>query len=213
MSTPEQAHDLALCDLYRELAKAEQQVEWKVSTLRNISRPKTVRFSSDDRRSLATILVDVQAMIDAGDEPTNYSGRPRPSNLLAECQEKSNVVAEVWNRIATHERAYTGWQRFFLVTSSAGLVHKDMHCHTCNKGRKATTFALVASFSGTPVNQIVEAVGPLLCSVCFPQAPVEWQEQDRIPARVAEVLFDRGYDEFKAEWDKFKAKRAKRLAK
>jgi hypothetical protein len=212
VSTPEQVHDLALCDLYRELAKAEQKVEWALSTLRHVSRPKGVRFDRDDNRGLSTIVSDVQAMIEAGDARTNY-GMKRPSELLNEYDDKLATLVLARFDIGQHEQAYTGWQRFYLVTSSAGLVHSSMQCSTCNKGRKQTTFALVASFSGTPVKQVVEAVGPLLCSVCWPDAPVTWVEQDRIPARVAEVLFDQGYDAFKAEWEKFQAKRAARAAK
>jgi hypothetical protein len=44
--------------------------------------------------------------------------------------------------LETNEDEYTGWTRFFLVVSSAGHVHSSRSCHTCNKGRRSTQFAL-----------------------------------------------------------------------
>lgn len=64
------------------------------------------------------------------------------------------------------------WSRFFLVTSSAGgHIHKDTSCGTT---RARTTFAWLPELSGLTEKDAVEAHGAILCSVCFPTAPVEW---------------------------------------
>jgi hypothetical protein len=63
------------------------------------------------------------------------------------------------------------WSRFFLVTNANGHIHSSMHCSTC---RISTQFAWLPTLSGLTEKDAVEAHGPLLCSVCFPSAPVEW---------------------------------------
>ena len=208
--TVERDHDLRLCELFRDLDKVEKVLASRLNTLRHISRPAGVRFDREDRRTTDQIVADVRAM-DPNVRIVMYRGNS--TFFLDEYETARKDVQQAHFDIAHHDAAYTGWQRYYLVTSSAGLVHASTSCHTCNKGRNATTFALVADFSGLPFHQLVEAVGPLLCSVCFPEAPVAWQEQDRIPARVAEVLFTRGYEAFKAEWTKFQDKRAARARK
>ncbi len=67
---------------------------------------------------------------------------------------------------------YTGWQRFFLVTSSdGGHIHATTTCGTC---RWTTQFGWLPQLSGLTEADAVEAHGPRLCSVCFPSAPLEW---------------------------------------
>lgn len=64
------------------------------------------------------------------------------------------------------------WTRFFLVTSSSnGHIHSSMSCSTC---RMTTEFTWLPELSGKTEADAVAAHGPLLCSVCFPSAPVEW---------------------------------------
>lgn len=70
---------------------------------------------------------------------------------------------------AEHERR--GWTRYFLVTSSAG-GHVHAHPRCSQRGR--TTYAWLPALSDLTPADAVEAHGPLLCSKCFPHAPVEW---------------------------------------
>jgi hypothetical protein len=88
------------------------------------------------------------------------------------------------------------WSRFFLVTSSDGHIHASTRCCTCNKGKYATGFALVPYLSGQTSADAVADFGPALCSVCFPEAPVEDKEQATIPARLALALKEQGSEAF-----------------
>jgi hypothetical protein len=88
------------------------------------------------------------------------------------------------------------WSRYWLVTSSDGHVHRSTCCSTCNKGRSATGFALVPYLSGSTSADAVADLGPALCSVCFPEAPVESREQSRVSARVALSLAEEGVEAF-----------------
>lgn len=80
------------------------------------------------------------------------------------------------------ENEYTGWSRFFLVTSSPGHVHSSMHCSTC---RPTTRFGWLPELSGSDEASAVDELGPTLCTVCFPSAPVEWTEGKKITAAQA----------------------------
>jgi len=80
------------------------------------------------------------------------------------------------------EQRYTGWSRFFLVTSSKGHIHSSMHCSTC---RPETIFGWLPKLSGKTEADAVAEHGPALCSVCFPTAPVEWTAEKITAARAA----------------------------
>jgi hypothetical protein len=66
---------------------------------------------------------------------------------------------------------YTGWSRFFLVTNVNGHIHSGTNCSTC---RWDTSFAWLPELSGLTEADAVEEYGEILCSICFPSAPVEW---------------------------------------
>ncbi len=227
MSTNPVEHDTRLLELYRDLAKAEQTLGWKDSHYRSESLDRVTRqsYGRKDTRTIAEVAADMQVRRDEArvfwtERKDGDDAEHMVAYVVGKLDEVENsyreaveAVRAIRRSIVEHEQGYTGWQRYFLVTSSAGLVHSGMNCPTCNKGRSATTFALVAAMSGFEASHLVEAVGPFLCSVCFPSAPVEWQEQDRVPVSVAQVLFDSGYDAFVAAWADFKTKRAARAAK
>jgi hypothetical protein len=101
------------------------------------------------------------------------------------------------------------WNRYWLVVSSDGHIHRSCNCSTCNKGKEPTKFALVPSLSGSADDAAVEKLGPALCSVCFPDAPVESKEQAKIPGRLALVLAEKG----EAEFDKASKVAAEKAAK
>lgn len=64
-----------------------------------------------------------------------------------------------------------GWSRFFLVANTNGHIHSSMSCSTC---RVTTQFSWLPEVSGKSEKDAVEEHGPMLCSVCFPSAPLEW---------------------------------------
>lgn len=128
------------------------------------------------------------------------------------CAELNEVNSQIQN--INDEHSARKWSRFFLVTSSNGHIHSSMHCHTCNKGRSFTSFALLPSLSGANLETAVAKMGAGLCSVCFPDAPSEYQEQKKISAAVATVLLETGDEaKFDEALAKANARAAKKLAK
>jgi hypothetical protein len=67
-----------------------------------------------------------------------------------------------------------GWSRFFEVDANNGHVHSSMRCQTCNRNGKMTSFGWHPELSGLTEKDAVDALGPMLCTVCFPSAPDAW---------------------------------------
>lgn len=78
-------------------------------------------------------------------------------------------------------RAAGGWSRFFLV--SGGHIHSSMDCQTCNRDGALTAFSWLPALSGLTEAEAVAEHGAILCSVCFPSAPVEWTNGRELEAQ------------------------------
>ena len=99
------------------------------------------------------------------------TGSHHPSQLLAAREAAVDAHSEIRERIWALSVEYTGWSRFFVVTSSAGHIHSSTGCHTC---RDTTTYGWLPNLSGQSEALAVETHGAALCTVCFPSAPVAW---------------------------------------
>jgi len=95
------------------------------------------------------------------------------AKILAKVTSANDAVAEGRHAYLKAEEKYQGWSRFFLVTNTGGHIHSSMSCSTC---RPTTDFGWLPELSGLDQKAAVDAEGARLCSVCFPDAPVEWQE-------------------------------------
>lgn len=92
-------------------------------------------------------------------------------------------LADLQQRAEALEGQYTGWSRFFLVTSSSGHVHSSMSCSSC---RHTTRYGWLPELSGKSEGEAVDELGPTLCTFCFPSAPVEWTEGKKLTRAQAE---------------------------
>ena len=81
------------------------------------------------------------------------------------------------------EARYTGWTRFYA--GAKGHIHNDMNCPSCNKGNRPTIFGWLTDLSGLTADDVIAAYGPTLCTVCFPNAPVETTAKVKIAATAA----------------------------
>lgn len=66
------------------------------------------------------------------------------------------------------------WSRFFLVRNNGGHIHSSMGCSTCYP---TTEFGWLPEVSGQTEAEAVAAHGAILCTVCFPTAPVEYTDR------------------------------------
>jgi hypothetical protein len=117
---------------------------------------------------------------------SSFQGAPweadRFAESLASLDEREAQLTELEFQARELEATYTGWSRFFLVTSSSGHIHSSTHCSTC---RLTTRYGWLPELSGKDEATAVAELGPTLCSVCFPSAPVEWTAGKKITAAQA----------------------------
>ncbi len=71
------------------------------------------------------------------------------------------------------EYARRPWSRFFLVQNNGGHIHRDLSSYRCSR-QPTTVHGWNPALSGLTEAQAVAQLGPRLCTVCFPSAPVEW---------------------------------------
>lgn len=108
---------------------------------------------------------------------------------LDRLQAKRDDLSSEWFVIKAETTPYDdeyarrgGWTRFFHVTNSNGHIHRSMHCSTCFP---TTRYAWLVEMSGQSEEQALEGLGNaghVLCSVCFPNAPVEWFTKRQDPS-------------------------------
>jgi hypothetical protein len=79
------------------------------------------------------------------------------------------AIREVESELSDIFVAWGRWNRFFLV--NGGHIHSSTACHSC---RPTTLFAWLPELSGLTEKEAVAEYGSILCSFCFPSAPVEW---------------------------------------
>lgn len=201
---PEQAHDEAVAELYTQLAAARLARKGKEDTLMSLAGFKQhyfghqahsrawAREKAGDRYGKYMVRVTLEDALAAVDElgADHYDLRVGKSvgEAKADLVEADRQIKTIRDAIDEKERAYTGWARFFLVTSSAGHVHSSMSCSTC---RPTTVYGWLPNLSGRGEKEAVDELGPALCSVCFPSAPVEWQGGTLSTGQAADILAGR----------------------
>lgn len=96
---------------------------------------------------------------------------PRIEHALDGYLTARTTLIEATKALAEANDKYEGWSRFFLVTNNNGHIHSSMNCRTCFHD---TAFNWLPTLSGLTEADAVAEHGEILCSVCFPTAPVEW---------------------------------------
>lgn len=224
-------HDLLFLERLQNRSNAQRDLYWAgYALVRHYG--KTVRVQTQygdyeevtiDHRTepVPTKKVDaVQLIPNTAEALYNEGVAPRYGSLESVAGDVSKYVdarlayedADIAVDQCNDEYARREWDRYWLVTSSDGHIHSRTNCSTCNKGHYATGFALVPYLSGASAKDAVADLGSALCSVCFPDAPVEDREQVKISARVALVLSEQGVDAFQKARAKAQADAQKRAS-
>lgn len=164
----------ATADPLRELARQTDRQLAEIGT--QIARHQRSRAGHIARlRNLLGVRKDTtaDAVLTQAHRRTDEDSRiARWCNEIATLEESmADLLAE---RAALGEvfDSHGGWSRFFLV--AGGHIHASTACSTCNKGKTPTEFGWLTDLSALTEADAVSAHGALLCTVCFPSAPVEW---------------------------------------
>lgn len=120
-----------------------------------------------------TVLDLLTAKAAAGESDRRYgSAQSILDKITAADEQLAALKDEAAPLNAEHTRR--GWSRFFLVAAAGGHIHSSTHCSTCNRNGRPTQFSWLPDLSGKSEAEAVEDQGARLCTVCFPDAPVEW---------------------------------------
>lgn len=173
--------DTALAATQVASAMAQRTIEYKFSALRN-QYDSNYRIYAGRKGKMTN--AELLAMATEESRQEGYAGAKANEllNELEAAQIHKAKVEEVFTEIAAE---CTGWARFFLVTG--GHIHSSVACSTCNNGNSPTQFGWLTQLSGLTEKEAVEAHGAILCTVCFPSAPVEWTNKYELDAAAKEA--------------------------
>lgn len=133
--------------------------------------------------------------------------RQRVAEQIAEIETTLNTLRDtrdqLWERLNALQAIWYAdpWPRFFLVLNTNGHIHKTMECQTCFADTK---FAWLPELAALTEEEAVAQEGAILCTICFPTAPVEWTNgvgtRQRLAADERERIKAERLAKKKAKW-------------
>lgn len=165
--------DTALADIY------EAQLRNRSNTAHAYD---TIRHQAGQRRTYGTRNPDWSGSLsDALDKVREVAASDAVSYIVNDARKALQRLEELGDENITLNAAedalqavyasHGGWSRFFLVKNNNGHIHSTMNCSTC---RFDTEFGWLPALSGLTEAEAVAAHGSILCTICYPSAPVEW---------------------------------------
>lgn len=157
--------DTELAETYRNLEMASRRVDSEWDSIHRLAGDhrygkESYKLSHDDAVSAARERVTAHPdMVD---------------RMLARLDGFQQEVKALRTTADGLEATYAAnpWSRFYIV--AGGHIHSSMYCSTCNKMGQLTRFGWLPEMSGQTEEAVVAEYGALLCTVCFPSAPVHW---------------------------------------
>jgi hypothetical protein len=173
MTTHEHAAevDTRIADLYVAWTKAQGYEGARADTVRYAAGQRHEYVTRTERRWTGE-LADAEAKLLADANSYAHSHGKTKGDIYLELKAAREATLAAGHAYVQAEGEYEGWSRFFLV--QGGHIHSSMGCSTCNHRGRRTSFGWLPELSGLTEAEAVEAHGPVLCTVCFPSAPVEW---------------------------------------
>jgi hypothetical protein len=156
--------DTQLAELFAEMARADSARDAALTLAHRAAGDKQVRGYG---RRAAWGMTDEAAIAAIAELDTDLAGIARRDLERAVAR---MAAAEAQAEPLHAEYARRPWSRFFSVPG--GHIHKDNRL-SCNR-RPDTDQRWNPALSGKSEAEAVEALGPNMCTVCFPSAPVEW---------------------------------------
>lgn len=156
--------DTALEQIYHELQKIAYSLESVERSLHENAGDRGEGYGRDKRfkKSLEECIATIEAEDSYFGKQSLESYRKLEAKRLALVAEQDALEA-IWRE---HR-----WSRFFLVLNSNGHIHSSLSCSTCYW---TTRYGWLPRLSGLTEADAVAQEGEILCSICFPSAPVSW---------------------------------------
>lgn len=181
--------DTQLADIYSRAGQAEGNVQAAATNL-HYALGERARYVTRSRREWPTTTAEALTACRArGDARTNFAGGYTFADLAARYDAAVAALAAVEAEADPLNAEYVRrgrWSRFFLVQNNGGHIHSSMSCKTCNRGGNRTRFEWMPALSGLTMEQAIahfDRAAHILCTVCFPAAPVEWTVRPAAPTK------------------------------
>jgi len=157
--------DTALAALHLKAQQLRDERARLINKLHFVARDKKV--GTYGRRVWAKNLKEVIALLEH---------ERRGHDVIAELATVDATHAALKAEIDAQNEIYRAapWSRFILCLSHGGHIHNAIGCSTLHWD---TPVEWHPELSGLSIEAAVNALGPTLCSVCFPSAPVEWRRK------------------------------------
>jgi hypothetical protein len=156
--------DTSLEQIYHKLQKIASYLESVERSLHEHAGDVGQGYGRDKRFKKS--LEECIAVVEAGD--SYYAKQSLESYRKLEAERlvllsEQDALEAIWRE---HR-----WSRFFLVLNSNGHIHSSLSCSTCYW---TTQYGWLPRLSGLSEADAVAQEGEILCSICFPSAPVSW---------------------------------------
>ena len=180
-------HDEATAALHEELARLG--AKWKMTRdamHRMAGDRKTWTGNRKHWRMTETEVHSILRTQAATGDVRNLTVNRTPSQALAEDRGIEHEIDVTHGKITALEAIYrqAPWPRYFPCLSAGGHIHSSLRCSTC---RWDTLMGWTPQLSGKTEAEAVAELGPVLCSVCFPSAPVEWRQDPSELSKTAQA--------------------------
>lgn len=156
--------DTRLATTYKHLSDIEYNIERAESAIRRATG-QTYHHGQWDGTLHDALEVDT--FLNQWDARGHAEGI-KSLNDLRPVRDSLNVIINACN---ADWRDNGRWSRFYLVTNTNGHIHSSVSCSTCFHD---TNFAWLTDLSGLTETDAVQAEGEVLCTICYPSAPVSW---------------------------------------
>jgi hypothetical protein len=162
------ATDTRLAELYQKDFRLRTDIQWEAERI-----ARMIHTHGHEREELARKIRFIETTVDTLEPQLSEWGQLQFADAVKRLKEKfeqRNAVAEERRPLDALYQQHQ-WSRFFLVTNTNGHIHKTMYCHTCFED---TRFQWLPNLSGLTEANAVQQEGEILCTACFPTAPVDW---------------------------------------
>lgn len=166
--------DTALADLSEQAAKIARKIESAKIAIRHLAGQRQVGYGRDHKWN-GTLE---EAMAVEYDFPYYAASKAKSIAAIGDGQVALGAVSAKIDTLNAEFRA-APWSRFFLVKNNNGHIHSSMACSSCTM---TTDFGWLPTLSGLTEADAVAAHGAILCTICFPSAPVEFTNGHEVAA-------------------------------
>ncbi|ALF01411.1 hypothetical protein SEA_LILPHARAOH_34 [Mycobacterium phage LilPharaoh] len=161
------AADRILADLYATAYRAEDALKRVTDRVHRVANDKQVYYG---RSPYWKMSIDEALAAAAKTAEGTAWFNIEAAKAIADYPAAKAAFEAANKAIRDHEDAhYKGWLRFFLVQD--GHIHRSTYCSSL---RPTTRISWLPELSGETEAEAVAAHGAMLCTKCFPSAPVEW---------------------------------------